>query len=142
MENATKAMLIAAGLLIGVMIMSLGVALYNELANYVASSNERIMNNEINTFNTQYTKYLGKSNLTIQDVVTVANMAFENNNNSSFYIEVYLNGAQIESEIQNINSSYYISNLLNNNLEKTYTCNTVDISDTTARVYKISFQNN
>ena len=86
MENATKAMLIAAGLLIGVMIMSLGLALYNELANYVASSNERIMNNEINTFNTQYTKYLGKSNLTIQDVVTVANMAFENNNNSSFYL--------------------------------------------------------
>lgn len=107
MENATKAMLMAAGTLIGVMILSLGVALYSELQSYVESSQEIIEFNEQRAFNTQFTNYENRGNLTIQDIITAANLAYESNiNNSatpdergnpaSLYVAVYLNGSPIE----------------------------------------------
>ena len=117
MENATKAMLIAAGVLIGMMILSLGVALFSELNSYVETSNEQIKFNEQNSFNTQFTKY-ANMDLTIQDIVTVANLAHENNvlYNASigdpFYITVLLGGTQIENDIQNPSSTNYASKLL------------------------------
>ena len=40
MENATKALMIASGVLIGVMIISLGISLYASLSGYVESSQE------------------------------------------------------------------------------------------------------
>lgn len=148
MENATKAMLIAAGVLIGVMIISLGVALFAELDTYVQSSQEQIRFNEQNSFNTKFTKYI-RDDLTIQDIITVANLANENNNSynatetkrgdqGSLYVAVYLNGIAIESNIKD-----KTVNLLTNN-KKTYKCvNTDDMySEKTGRIYKISFEEN
>lgn len=134
MENATKALLIAAGVLIGVMILSLAVALYSELDAYVESSNERIEFNELNAFNTQFTKYINylgadkQFDLTIQDVVTAANLAYENNveynatadlkgNPSTFYVAIYLDGQSIEDVIHDETSNYYITKLLTDNLQ-------------------------
>lgn len=153
MENATKAMLIAAGVLIGVMILSLGAALYSELEAYVESSHERMRFNEVNSFNAQFTKYInydatGKNfDLTIQDVVTAANLAYENNksynatdadrgNESTLYVAVYLNGNPIENDINE-----KATGLLTNNIEKFYKCESSNImfSQTTGRVYKILF---
>ena len=110
MENATKAMLIAAGVLIGIMIISLGVALFAELDIYVESSYEQIRFNEQNSFNAKFTQYI-RNDLTIHDVITAANLANENNNfynateaergnQGTFYVAVYLNGTAIESDIQ------------------------------------------
>ena len=60
MENATKAMLIAAGVLMGVMILSLCAALYSELQSYVESSQEAMQFTEIKAFNNQFTVYLDR----------------------------------------------------------------------------------
>ena len=57
MENATKALLIAAGVLIGIMVISLGVSLYVSLGSYVDSTKEQLELNEISKFNTQFLKY-------------------------------------------------------------------------------------
>lgn len=148
MENATKAMLIAAGVLIGIMIISLGVALFAELDTYVQSSQEQIRFNEQNSFNAKFTKYI-RNDLTIQDIITAANLANENNNSynateaergdqGSLYVAVYLGGTAIESDIQ-----HRIFDLLNNN-NKTYKCESTDVkySEKTGRVYKIYFEEN
>lgn len=148
MENATKAMLIAAGVLIGIMILSLGVALFAELDIYVDSSYEQIRFNEQNSFNAKFTKYI-RDDLTIHDVITVANLANENNNSynateaergnqGSLYVAVYLNGISLESNIQD-----KIVDLLANN-KNTYRCESTDvkISEKTGRIYEISFKEN
>lgn len=143
MENATKAMLIAAGVLIGVMILSLGVALFSELQAYVESSHERMRFNEQNAFNSQFAKY-EDSTSTIQDVVTAANLAYQNNvdynadesergNDSTLYVAVYLDKTSIESTINEENV-----NLLSENLDKKYTC-TVIYSQATGRIYELYF---
>lgn len=79
MENASKALLMAAGVLIGLMILSLAVFLF---ANFGAASAEAHRQNEanqINKFNSQFTKYVGRTDITIHDIVTVANLARSNN---------------------------------------------------------------
>lgn len=155
MENAVKALYIAAGVLIGVMILSLGVALFTSLQNYVESSQEQIEFNELNNFNAQFTQYINYENdvkqykLTIQDIITAAGRAYENNSSynldttqwsdpdsNSLYVAVYLNGTRIDKDIKE-----KMVNLLEENLGKTYKCTSNDIkySDKTARVYRIDF---
>jgi len=149
MENSAKALLIAAGVLIGIMIISLGIALYSELETYVEATHDRIRDNEINSFNAQFTKYLDYETLTIQDVVTAANLAYENNisynirdnadinsargNESRLYVAVYIDGIAIEHDIHN-----KATELLTDKAEKTYKCN-VEFSTKTGRVYKVNF---
>lgn len=156
MENATKAMLIAAGMLMGVMILSLGVTLFNEMSSYVQTSQETIRFNDLNAFNTQFLKYANSTDLTIHDVVTVANLANQNNksyniltdaqifnsrnNPSIFYVSVYLDlddGAGPEPIEANIQDN--MAKLLSDNFENTFRCSEFLISETTERVYKISF---
>ena len=86
MENAVKAMYIAAGVLIGILILTLGVTLFASLQSYVESSKDQIRFNDINSFNAKFTGYINSDDghsttfdLVIQDVISAANLAYENN---------------------------------------------------------------
>ena len=81
MEDASRALLIAAGVFIGVMILSLGVFLFNSLNQFTESTQERMDQNAVSKFNNQFLAYVDNPSLRIQDVITVANMASENNAN-------------------------------------------------------------
>ena len=170
MENATKALLIAAGVLIGIMVLSLGVSLYFSLGSYVDSTKEQLEANEIAKFNTQFIKYNNTTlneegnevvtfRVGIQDVVTAANIAYENNknlgdingeaneNNLFVAVNVKYNGSQQLNNIQvNINSQatnvWNSSKLLSGDNGYQYTCYTanIKISNVTGRVYEINFE--
>lgn len=155
MENATKALLIAGGTLIGIMILSLGMTLFAEMSSYVESSQATIRSNELNAFNTQFLKYYyadydtnASANLAIHDVITVANLAKENNtsynlteasrgNKSIFYVAVYF--GDDEEPIEDDNQQDLIQ-LLSDNNSKIFICDKVEISETTGRVYEIYFK--
>lgn len=144
MENAVQALLIAAGVLIGIVILSLGVSLYTSLNGFVERSEQEITSKEIQNFNEQFVKYINNDNLTIQDVVTAANCARENNINyeltehteNNFYVTVKLNGAALEGNIDT-----RAAQLLQENLGKQYKCTTdgVKINSVTGRVYEVNF---
>lgn len=154
MENAVKALYIAAGVLMGIMVLSLGVALFASLQSYVDSSKEQIQFNELTSFNTQFTKYINYINgdkqfeLTIQDIITAAGRAYENNSSynptpsewdespNSLYVSVYLNGRRIDKDIKD-----EMVELLEKYLGKKYKCteNNIKYSDSTARVYIVEF---
>ena len=68
MENAVKALYMAAGVLIGIMILSLAVVLFSSLQGYMEETNKQIMFNEVTRFNAKYTKYVD-TELTIQDIM-------------------------------------------------------------------------
>ena len=57
MENATKALLIAAAVLIAILIISLGIVIYNQASETVNSVNMSAQ--EIQAFNDQFLKYEG-----------------------------------------------------------------------------------
>ena len=79
MENASKALLIAAGVLVGIVILSLAIYLMNMMGSYAANTQNTIDDNQISQFNSKFLKYQGLTDLNIQDVITVRNYALENN---------------------------------------------------------------
>ena len=54
MENATKALLMATGVLIGISILSLGVILYVTLSGYVSNTYDDISSSEVMKFNQNF----------------------------------------------------------------------------------------
>ena len=83
MENASKALLMAAVILISVIILSLGVYLFIYFSDYAKGVNDDIKTNQIEQFNSQFLSYQGKD-LTIYDVITLANMAKDYNQENGF----------------------------------------------------------
>lgn len=79
MENASKALLMAAGVLIGILILSLAVYLFATFGNTSAQLHQQKEEQQLNQFNTQFSSYVGKEGITIYDVVSVANLATESN---------------------------------------------------------------
>lgn len=79
MENASKALLIAAGVLIGIMVLSVGVYLFSDFSNTSSQISKTIYDNQLEQFNSQFTKYLGRTDITAHDIVTVCNLARDNN---------------------------------------------------------------
>ena len=100
MENASKALLMAAAILISVIILSLGVYLFVYLSDYARGVNDDVRSNQISQFNSQFLSYEGKE-LTFFDVITIANMAKDYNesnelkSNDLAYITVNLIGSGI-----------------------------------------------
>jgi len=79
MENASHALLIAAGVLVGIIILSLGIYLFQVFGGYAETTQQQMSATDIAQFNDKFLKYNGLTNLTIQDVITVKNYALEHN---------------------------------------------------------------
>lgn len=78
MENATKALLIAAAVLVAVLIISLGIVVYNKAAEAVDNAGN-LNEYQIQQFNEKFTKYQG-SNKSGGDVNALLSTVFNHNN--------------------------------------------------------------
>ncbi len=105
MENATKALLMAGGVLIGILVLSLAVYLYASFSHTYEQVNERNLSKKVINFNTQFTKYINREDLTIYDIITVVGYGKENN------VKVKLN-----STILNNLSKKELDNLVKNDI--------------------------
>lgn len=157
MENAVKAMYIAAGVLIGILILTLGVTLFASLQSYVESSKDQIRFNDINSFNAKFTGYINSNDgqsttfdLVIQDVISAANLAYENNvqlnydaynhgapqpESGNLYVAVYLDGNRVDgTDTKKV--------LTANTGTTKYICSGTDIeyNENSGRVYKVNFR--
>lgn len=79
MENASKALLMASGILIGILILALIVTLFLSARDLSSSYEETKKSEAVQQFNVNFTKYLGQD-LTIHEVVTICNFAKKDNN--------------------------------------------------------------
>ena len=60
MEDASKALFIAAGILIGILVLSLGVYLFVYMSGETGKISVRIEENQLQEFNEQFLKYQNK----------------------------------------------------------------------------------
>ena len=164
MENASKALLMAAGVLIGILVLSLAVYLIVTFGTASAQMHKENEENQLNQFNSQFTSYVGKEDITIYDIITVANLATENNtyyeygkiakqdnvgNNYYITVTMEMTGGNLYQDIESwddLKTRY--DNLIKSELTpdgkensdfKNYTCK-VYISEITKRVYKVEFR--
>lgn len=103
MENATKALIIAGAVLIGIILLSIGVALWRNYANFSKENAQSTRAQQLEEFNVKFRKYEynsqatkedEKNYITAQDVRTIANLAKdynEKNGNGETIIEVKSN---------------------------------------------------
>ena len=132
MENATKALLIAGGVLVAIIIVSLGLYLYILFSNQADTYKATIQNTELQKFNSKFEGYIDRDDLTAFDVITAKNMAAEyNNTNLAITIEVN------SSLITATNEEF-----LKNNSEKVFKCGFEDVhyNSDTRRIDGLNFK--
>lgn len=104
MENASKALLMAAGILIGLLILALMVTLFASTKSLSDTYEGTKKSEAIQQFNVNFTRYLGQD-LTIHQVVTMCNFAKKDSNK---ILEVTVSPAstytidRIQTDIDNI----------------------------------------
>lgn len=122
MENATKALIIAGEVLIGVLILSLASYTFMLFGNYSKNVNAKISETQIREFNVRFVTFEGRANISAQEIVSIINFAKQNNKNynsqsgDDYYVEVcidgnsYLNKDLNEFLKVNKNSTFYSCN--------------------------------
>ena len=97
MENASKALIIAGAILLSILIISLGLMVYNQARDTVGSVN--LSQQEIEAFNAKFTSYEGEIvsgsqvNSLIQTVIS-SNQA-ESDASTDKFIKIVVNGTTI-----------------------------------------------
>lgn len=128
MENASKALIIAGGVLIVILVLTLFAYINTKMGSGTHNLYSRLEDHDITEFNQKFLNYDGNNNLKIQDVVTLINTAnnANKNNNIGAYVDVKQNNVSLLTS--NINQ------LLEDNADKTYKCDVTVTGKIVSRV--------
>lgn len=142
MENASKALLIAAEVLIAIMLLTLFSYIFTKMSEDTAKIEEKAKVSKITEFNQEFLNYEGRGTIvvgtdssgnnlynnpiTIQDVATLINLAIDNNKNYKLYtnVKIKLGSDDLASKYNN-GSEWLKKNITS---EKIYRCNKIDIN--------------
>lgn len=154
MENASKALLIAAGVLIAILLLTLFSYLFGRMAESSSKFYSMMEEHEIAEFNQQFLNYKGRgvdvvghdasgnpiyNDMTVQDVVTIVNLAKDNNKNKKRLtkVEVYVDSGTgrekwSEKKVEELND------LLKTNIGNKYKCSNTNgiVIDTSTKLVK------
>jgi len=87
MENASKALIIAGGVLIAITIVSIGVLLINRYRTTADSYISRLDMTEIQKYNSNINVFEGRTDITAQEIVTLVNRLEQNNWGTKIYVD-------------------------------------------------------
>ena len=163
MENASKALLIAGEILIGVMILSIGVFLFRNLAGESREFYEEMEKTTISEFNSKFygSREVASKKIpvavTIHDITSLANFAKKHNeqyeiaNESSYsdgtlYVQIDIQGVQ--TKVEKLSNDQIINLIKNNSITKVgsstitkyFKATRVDVSEADGMVNHIIFQ--
>ncbi len=86
MENITKALLMAAGMLLAVLILSLLVMAYNKLSGYYEQSQELLTAEQLDKFNKQFQNYAGRKDIRGNELISLMNKIIDYNESESYQV--------------------------------------------------------
>lgn len=158
MENASKALIMAATVLIGVMIISIGVALFNSFSDFSRLTVEKMDEKKLAEWNNNFYKYYGNDGngetikVTAHDIVSVINLAKQNNDyyqlgtenrgkENTYYVQVKVNRKNYEDCTEEDKEKFLKENSLTDDDKEInyYKCLEPKISEITKRVMSIEF---
>lgn len=100
MENATKALLIAGGVLIALIIITMFILMFNRISNIQKEQEEQTKIDQLTAFNAEFEAY-NKKLMFGADVITLINKAMENNKqyagNNDYKITIILDDKEVTS---------------------------------------------
>ena len=147
MENASKALIMAASVLLGVMILSVGVYLFYVYSDYSSNAYQQLEQAQINQFNTQFLKYYGMTAVenekeepqpilcTAHDIISLANLAYQNNlqyevdnlngyNVNTYYIQIDVGNTKATKNLEKWDEQTKLSFIQQNSVQKVETTDT------------------
>ncbi len=139
MENASKAILIAGGVLLMIMAFSFAMYLFRGIGESTSEYYEQLEQSDIDQFNQKFTKYERKNDLTIQDVVSIVNLAKDNNQAEKMPVKVKVTLGT--NELQN-KSENDLNSLLAENADPNIRFKCTRIEYTNQLVSKVEIQYN
>jgi len=86
MENATKALIIAAAVLFAIMILTLLVAMYNQISSHYQQEHELMEIEQLEKFNRQFENY-NRQNLRGNELISLMNKIIDYNANRSYDVD-------------------------------------------------------
>lgn len=133
MENASKALMIAGGVLIALIILAMFLAMFNSMSNIQKEQEEQTKIEQIAAFNSEFEAY-NKKVMYGTDVITLINKVAENNKkysmNNDYKIIVILDGVVVNNS----------SHLVGTNAERTvFTCKKTEYNSL-GRICKIEIE--
>lgn len=85
MENASKTLIMAAGILIGLLVLSLAVFLFADFGEKSKGIYSEIEAHQLAEYNAQYTIYSGRKDINIYEIISISNLAKQNNDEYKDY---------------------------------------------------------
>lgn len=142
MENASKALLMSASVLIAVMVISIGVYVFNMFGTFAKNSEEELYNKQISIFNEQFVKYETMDNINIHDIITLANYAKNYNETyakgeEDLFVQVCIDDKTIQDK--NIETK---NNLIEKSIHNKYKLSEIEYNERTGRVKRVLFIQN
>lgn len=128
MENATKALLIAGGILLAVLILSLLILLFSNISSNQLAQEKKIKAEQLKEFNQQWEAY-NKKALFGADIITVVNKANDKNKESNVTVKIKC-GGNLEFNNNTWSGDSYKTTV--------FSCTGIDYVD--GRVHQINFE--
>ena len=121
MENASKALLIAGAMLLFILVLTFSVYLVRRIGGQTSELYGDIEQSKIDEFNQKFLIYNGKEDLRIHDVISIINLAKDNNEHARFpiVIKVKVDGNE-KQDISNDEIKEMLSN--RDNIDAKYSC--------------------
>ena len=92
MENASKALLISAEILIGVLILTVAVIIITSYKSVTNEYGEIVNTRQVESFNNQFLKYIeyenGKMYIKAQDLITIKNLSIDLKDNNNIDVQI------------------------------------------------------
>ena len=136
MENASKALIMAGGVLIAILLLTLFSYLFSKMASSTSSVYDDLQKHEIDEFNQRFLNFEGRNDLTAQDVATLINLAQDSGKDATITskVEIILGSNDIAA---NSSNEWLQENV---NLKKKYKCTEVRIKSETSLVDRVTLQ--
>lgn len=131
MENASKALIIAGAILLSILLISLGIMIFNQASSQV--NNSGMSDAELSTFNQKWTKYEGKQKGTMVRSLVQEVIANNNGDTSGDSRQVKITGSAVSLNTGTGKNPTYSSSFSNTG-SYSVTCS----YDTTGRVNQIT----
>lgn len=143
MENASKALLMAGGVLIAILLLTLFAYLFRQMSDSTSSIYSTLEQSDIAEFNQRFLNFEGRGirtgtePLTIQDVATLINLAQDSEEDPKFAakIKILYNGNDLT---QTENYTTWLEN--NKASTKTYNCTEVHVNTETRLVDSVTIE--
>ena len=139
MENASQALLIAGGIFLVIVIITLGVYIFGSLHNFSDMQDQQTAQQQIASFNKSFEAY-NRSVMYGTDLISVMNKANDHNRAHKESIEVKFKIEGTVYTIDDYENEIKNSSVLDNFKMKIFKCTYVGYSNETGRVNLMEFE--